>query len=170
MGAQRSGGGETAPIKAGVGAVYYSPWQNLEAIDYGAIVQSRCNHLDIAAYAFTDSKLAEAVVAFAQSGRPVRIYRDREQFEQEQKRNTRVSDMLGAMPNISVRVKASSVLMHQKAWSDGCILREGSANWSPSGEKQQDNTLTLLNDSVSIGNFEAAFEAMWNRPDNLVIQ
>ncbi len=163
------GDGGSAPAKAGVGAVYYSPWQDLEAIDYNTIVQSRCNHLDIAAYAFTDWKLAEAVVAFARSGRPVRIYRDREQFEQEQKRSVRVSEMLRTMPNIAIRVKSSSVLMHQKAWSDGCILREGSANWSPSGEKLQDNTLTFLNDPASINNFEAAFEAMWDRPGNLVV-
>ena len=60
--------------------------------------------------------------------------------------------------------------MHLKAWSDGWILREGSANWSPSGEKEQDNTLTFLSDSASVNNFEAAFEAMWDRPDNIVVQ
>jgi len=176
MGSPESGPGGnseadgSAPTNTAVGAVYYSPWQNLEAIDYSAIVHSRCNHLDIAAYSFTDMKLAQAVVVFAQSGRPVRIYRDREQFEQEQKRSTRVSAMLRTMPNIAVRVKSSYVLMHQKAWSDGCILREGSANWSPSGETQQDNTLTFLNDPASINNFEAAFEAMWNRADNVTAQ
>jgi PLD-like domain len=164
------GGAGPVPMNAGVGAVYYSPWQNLEAIDYNTIVQSRCNHLDIATYSFTDLKLAEAVVMFARSGRPVRIYRDREQFEQEQKRSTRVTDILRTMPNIAIRVKSSMILMHQKAWSDGCILREGSANWSPSGERQQDNTLTFLNDPASINNFEAAFEAMWARSDNLMVQ
>lgn len=161
-------GGGPEP-KGGVGAVYYSPWQNLEAIDANAIADSHCNHLDIAAYAFTDWKLAEPVAAFARSGRPVRIYRDREQYEQEQKRSSRVSEILRA-PNIAIRVKNSSVLMHLKAWSDGCILREGSANWSPSGEKEQDNTLTFLSDSASVNNFEAAFEAMWDRPDNIVVQ
>jgi len=33
-------------------------------------------------------------------------------------------------------VKHSSDLMHLKEWSDGSRLREGSANWSPSGEKR----------------------------------
>lgn len=168
--AKDAAGGEVAPMKAGVGDVYYSPWQNLEAIDYNTIIESHCNHLDIAAYAFTDFKLSEAVVAFARSGRPVRIYRDRGQFEQEQRRNTRVTDLLRTMSNIQVRVKSSSILMHQKAWSDGCIVREGSANWSPSGEKEQDNTLTLLADPASINNFESAFEAMWDRSDNLIVQ
>jgi hypothetical protein len=166
---QESGAEEASSVKGGVGAVYYSPWQNLEALDYNAIVGSRCNHLDIAAYALTDWKVAEAIVRFAESGRPVRIYRDREQYEDEEKRNSRVIDML-RVPNISIRVKNSRVLMHQKSWSDGCILREGSANMSPGGLKQQDNTLTFLTDQASVNNFEAAFEAMWNRPDNIVVQ
>jgi phosphatidylserine/phosphatidylglycerophosphate/cardiolipin synthase-like enzyme len=153
----------------GVGAVYFSPWQNLEQVDYNAIAHSRCDHLDIAAYSFTDWELAQAVVLFAQSGRQVRIYRDYEQYQEEGKRGSRVADML-RVPNISIRVKHSSVLMHQKAWSDGCILREGSANWSPSGEKSQDNTLTFLTDPPSVINFEHAFEAMWSRRDNIVVQ
>lgn len=162
--------GGSAPLSAGVGAVYYSPWQNLEEIDVNAIAHSRCNHLDIAAYVLTDTKLVAAIIAFAQSERQVRIYRDREQFEEEQKRRTRGIAMLRSVPNIRVRVKSSYVPMHQKAWSDGCILREGSSNFSPSGEALQDNTLTLLNDPASINNFEAAFDAMWGRSDNLVIQ
>lgn len=151
------------------GAVYYSPWQNLETIDADAILDSRCSHLDIAMYAFTDWKLAEAVAAFARSGRPVRIYRDREQYEQEVRRHDRALQILDA-PNISIKVKRSTVLMHIKAWSDGCILREGSANWSPGGEKQQDNTLVFLDDKASVHNFEADFNAMWNRSNNIVVQ
>jgi hypothetical protein len=72
--------------------------------------------------------------------------------------------------NIQIRVKASTVLMHVKSWSDGCIVRDGSANWSPSGEKQQDNTLTLTSDSTAVQNFETEFSTMWNRTDNTIIQ
>jgi phosphatidylserine/phosphatidylglycerophosphate/cardiolipin synthase-like enzyme len=162
--------GSPAPVSGGgVSAVYYSPWQNLEEIDYNAIVSSRCNHLDIAIYSFTDWKLAQAAVICARSGRLVRIYRDYEQYEQEQKRGLQVAHML-KRPNISVRLKSSTVLMHMKAWSDGCILREGSANWSPSGEKQQDNSLAFINDRASVASFERAFEAMWIRNSNIIIQ
>jgi hypothetical protein len=179
-------GSVAAPPTKGEGgtpAVYMSPWQNLEAIDYNAIVSSRCNHLDLAEYAFTDTTLAKAVAKFAQSGRPVRIYRDYGQFAEEQKREpiqkqkyeqgiTRDPPvgMILNVPHISIRVKNSSVLMHLKAWSDGCILREGSANWSPSGEKMQQNTLTLLNDYRSVTDFEKVFEAMWSDRNNIVVQ
>jgi hypothetical protein len=155
-------------------AIYYAPWQNLEAIDFDEIAnESRnpnCSHLDLAMYSFTDWQLAKAIVLFANTGRIVRIYRDREQFEQESNRGNRVAQVFKGNPNILIRVKGSRTLMHMKAWSDGCVLREGSANWSPSGEKQQDNTLSLTTDIKSIQNYEAGFRAIWNRADNEVIQ
>lgn len=155
-------------------AIYYAPWQNLEAIDGNEIVNDsrnlNCSHLDLAMYSFTDWQLAKAIVLFANSGRLVRIYRDREQYEQETNRGNRVAQMFQGNPNILIRVKGSRTLMHLKAWSDGCLLREGSANWSPSGEKQQDNTLTLTTDIKSIHNYEAGFRAIWDRADNEVIQ
>jgi hypothetical protein len=152
------------------GAIHYSPWENLEHIDIKVIESSRCRHLDIAAYSFTDQEIARAVVAFANSGRKVRIYRDREQYEQESRRNSYVATLFHGNPNISIRVKGSKELMHIKGFTDLCLVREGSANWSPSGEKSQDNTLTLSTDKKSVADFEAVFEAMWARSNNIVIQ
>jgi phosphatidylserine/phosphatidylglycerophosphate/cardiolipin synthase-like enzyme len=152
------------------GAAHYSPGENLEALDSANIVNSKCDHLDLAMYSFTDWKLADAVTTFANRGHRVRIYRDREQYEQEAKRNNRVIAMFRGNRNISIRVKASSVLMHVKSWSDGCQLRDGSANWSPSGEKDQDNTLVLTSNPNAIAVFETKFDQMWGRPDNLQVQ
>jgi phosphatidylserine/phosphatidylglycerophosphate/cardiolipin synthase-like enzyme len=152
------------------GAVHYGPGENLEVVDVAAIVNSRCDHLDIAMYSFTDWELAQAVTRFAAKGRRVRIYRDRDQYEQESRRSSYVANLFHGNRNIAIRVKGSMILMHDKAWSDGCMLREGSANWSPSGEIKQDNTLTLTADSDTIRAFETNFQAMWARPDNEVIQ
>ena len=152
------------------GAVHYSPFENLEAIDSATILNSRCDHLDIAAYSFTDHLLAQAVTEYANRGHRVRIYRDKDQYSQEESRNNFVAQQFAGNRNIAIRVKGSRTLMHLKAYSDGCVLREGSANWSPSGEKQQDNTLTLTSDVNAIRAFEADFESMWNRPDNRIIQ
>jgi hypothetical protein len=164
----------SAPLAAAagdVGASHYSPGENLEALDAAEILRkSNCDHLDIAMYSFTDWELAEAVSEFASQGHQVRIYRDHDQYAQEAKRNSRVITMFRSNRNISIRVKSSSVLMHVKSWSDGCVLRDGSANWSPSGEKQQDNTLTLTADPAAVVAFEAKFNQMWSRPDNLRIQ
>ncbi|MGI4831357.1 MAG: phospholipase D-like domain-containing protein [Janthinobacterium lividum] len=41
---------------------------------------------------------------------------------------------------IEVRVKGARDLMHLKSYAvDGRLLRSGSANWSPTGLKRQDN-------------------------------
>jgi hypothetical protein len=60
--------------------------------------------------------------------------------------------------------------MHLKAWSDGEVLREGSANWSPAALKRQDNNLRFSRDPNEVKAFEADFETMWNRPSNTVVQ
>ena len=60
--------------------------------------------------------------------------------------------------------------MHLKTWSDGQVLREGSANWSPAALKRQDNNLRFSRDLNEVRAFEADFEAMWNRPSNTIVQ
>ena len=60
--------------------------------------------------------------------------------------------------------------MHLKTWSDGQVLREGSANWSPAALKRQDNNLRFSRDLNEVSTFEADFEAMWNRPSNTIVQ
>jgi hypothetical protein len=60
--------------------------------------------------------------------------------------------------------------MHLKAWSDGEVLREGSANWSPAALKRQDNNVRFSRNAEEVKTFEAGFEAMWNRPSNTIVQ
>jgi hypothetical protein len=74
--------------------------------------------------------------------------------------------------NIHIRVKppSRSDLMHLKAWSNGTVLREGSANWSPAALKRQDNNVRFTTNGDEVQSFLNTFEAMWNRPANLVIQ
>ena len=82
-------------------------------------------------------------------------------------------DLLRGVRNVQIRVKPPSrrALMHLKAYaSDGALLREGSANWSPAGLKEQDNSLIFLLDRQSINNFERDFEMLWNRPGNIRVQ
>ena len=165
-----AGYSRVAPQAIYRGAIHYSPFENLEAIDVATIEQSRCDHLDVAAFSLTDYVLAKAIVDFANRGRRVRIYRDKEQYAQEEARDNYAGTLFAGSKNISIRVKGSRTYMHLKAYSDGCVLREGSANFSPSGEKQQDNTLTLTSDQNAVRAFEADFDSMWNRPDNRIIQ
>lgn len=74
---------------------------------------------------------------------------------------------LAATPNVEVRIKHSRVLMHLKSYVvDGQTLRSGSANFSASALKHQDNDLVLTHDAASVRRFELDFNQLWSRPDN----
>lgn|GEM_PF-1998660 len=153
---------------------HFSPAENLEQLDLARLDQARST-IDIAMYAFTDAYLAQRLRAVAARGVKVRLYRDRSQYEQEQNNardhnDTAATDQLRGEPNIEVRIKADCGrnIMHLKAYLvDGKLLRDGSANWSPSGLKSQDNNAHFTNDPAQVRAFQQDFEAMWQRPDNL---
>ena len=57
-----------------------------------------------------------------------------------------------------------------KCWSDGKVLRDGSANWSPAGLKHQDNDVNFTTDPQEVQEFNRNFEQMWNRSTNVRVQ
>jgi phosphatidylserine/phosphatidylglycerophosphate/cardiolipin synthase-like enzyme len=128
-------------------------------------------------YAFTDQALAHLLIQEADRGTVVELYRDGEQYENEERNAAKYRDrsnteLLRGHRNIHIRVKPlwRSDLMHLKAWSDGILLREGSANWSPAALKGQDNNVRFTTNAEEIRSFVNAFEAIWRRPANVVIQ
>lgn len=151
-------------------AEHFSPAENLERADIEALDRAR-RTIDIAIYAFTDQYIARELIELANRGVRIRLYRDREQWEQEQSRRNSTTEMLAGNKNIEIRVKQSKTLMHLKAYViDGALLREGSANWSPAGLKRQDNNARYTADRVAVQSFRDEFEEMWARPSNEVIQ
>ena len=154
---------------------HFSPAEDLERIDVDRLDHAK-NSLDIAMYAFTDRYLAEELKRLAGRGVKIRIYRDQEQYEQEQRTATKhendsTTSMLTGEPNVQIRVKGHRELMHLKAYLvDGALLRDGSANWSPSGENRQDNNAHFTADPAQVNAFRHDFEEIWSRADNLVVQ
>jgi phosphatidylserine/phosphatidylglycerophosphate/cardiolipin synthase-like enzyme len=159
---------------AGAGQ-HYSPSENLEQFDRERL-DSAQRTVDIAMYAFTDRYLAEELVKLARRGVQIRLYRDREQYEEEQHNSGQrnrgtTTEMLRGQHGIQIRVKESRELMHLKAYViDGSLLRDGSANWSPSGLKRQDNNAHFTPDPAQVGAFRQIFEQMWERADNERVQ
>jgi len=158
----------------GTAAEHFSPTENLEQIDRDHLLHAR-KSIDIAMYAFTDLYLAQAIVERARDGVQVRIYRDNDQYNQEQRRSSgrreSTTNLLGGERNIQIRVKGSRELMHLKAYLiDGRELRTGSANWSPSGEKRQDNNAHFTTDPQQVKAFQNTFEEMWQRPNNQLVR
>jgi len=154
---------------------HYSPSENLEQFDRERL-DSAQRTVDIAMYAFTDRYLAEELVKLARRGVQIRLYRDREQYEEEQHNSWQrnggtTTEMLRGQHGIQIRVKGSRELMHLKAYViDGSLLRDGSANWSPSGLKRQDNNAHFTTVPAQVGAFRQIFEQMWNRTDNEQVQ
>lgn len=151
-------------------AEHFSPAENLEQLDIEALDHAR-RTIDIAIYAFTDQYIARELIEVANRGVHIRLYRDREQWEQEQSRQNSTAEMLAGNANIEIRVKRSKTLMHLKTnFVDDALLRAGSANWSPTGLKRQDNNARYTPDQTAIQSFDRDFEEMWNRLGNEVIQ
>lgn len=170
---------KSAPIEA----VHFAPSENLERIEIGELraaaqrLHGTQTPLDIAMYAFTDRAIAEVLIEEADAGTLVRVYRDGEQYEFEEGGAERhggssVTSMFHGHNNIRVRVKSASRidLMHLKCWSDGHLLRDGSANWSTAGLKRQDNDLRFTTDPQEVKEFNREFEQLWNRPTNIRIR
>lgn len=71
-------GSAPAPAQSpGHHALYYTPEVNPERVDVPLLTKAR-GHIDAACYSFTDKPTAEALLAAANRGVKVRIYRDQE--------------------------------------------------------------------------------------------
>jgi phosphatidylserine/phosphatidylglycerophosphate/cardiolipin synthase-like enzyme len=130
--------------------------------------------IDFAAYSLTHPAIISALLARAQAGVIIRLYLDRSELEAEARGNPALAQSpLSALlnvPNITIKVKDSIILMHMKSYLlDGLTLRDGSANFSPLGEAEQDNSHIITDDFDAVNNFVNKFSSMWARPDNLSV-
>jgi phosphatidylserine/phosphatidylglycerophosphate/cardiolipin synthase-like enzyme len=153
---------------------YYSPAVDLENIDVQLLNQAT-NSVYMSEYALTDEKIADQLVKLANRHVNLYIYRDLRQYDGEVAKTNNQMVKFKGNPYIHIKVKHSSVLAHLKAYVvdyglEGQVLREGSANWSESGEQKQDNSLIIIRDKAAIETFYKNYQQIWNRFDNTVIQ
>ena len=86
--APQTGATSAAAVSPSVGGnaareeTHYSPFENLEALDYRALGGAK-HRIDIAMYAMTDRYLASELIGLADRGVAIRIYRDGEQWQAE---------------------------------------------------------------------------------------
>ena len=92
----------------------YSPADNLERSEL-ARLDTATRTIDIAMYSFTDRYLAEELAALAGKGVRIRVYRDREQFTQENQWGTGTATAIMLAAGVEIRVKGGRDLMHLKA-------------------------------------------------------
>lgn len=147
-------------------AVHYAPAENLERIDVGLIDHAE-KEIDFAAYVLTDWPVIQALTRAADRGVLVSIYLDGGQLANQAP--SAVFDALKHAPGVEIRIKPKDgALMHFKAYQiDGRMLRTGSANFSASGLKRQDNDLVLIDNAAAAAAFKRNFEAIWTTGDPL---
>ena len=150
----------------GLAEVHYAPAADLEGIDRALIGEAR-HSIDVAAYLLTDYPVVEALAAAAARGVQVRVYLDGGQDAAGPRFEERLRGRRGAA-SIQIRRKPpGDDIMHLKSYAvDGRLLRSGSANFTYSGLKREDNDLVVIRDPAAVAAFERAFEAMWRRAGN----
>lgn len=142
----------TLPCSAADIRQHYAPIENLEHIDVG-LLGSATNSIDIAAYVLTDRPVIDALHAAKERGVAVRLLLDPSQRHDL----ARLGDLLE-----EARKKRRGPIMHLKAYAiDGRVLRTGSANFTASGLKQQNNDLLVIDDAGAAERFGAEFERVW---------
>jgi phosphatidylserine/phosphatidylglycerophosphate/cardiolipin synthase-like enzyme len=145
--------GFTAPAWAGAAEVYYAPGTRLDAVDVKLIDDAETS-IDMAAYVLTDREVIRALCDAEERGVKVRVVMD-------PREPVASIDELGPLA-ASIRFKRGGPLMHLKAYAiDGQTLRTGSANFSYSGEREQDNDVVVLRDPAAAVRFSAQFERIW---------
>ena len=143
--------------------VHYAPAENLEALDVAALDRAT-RTIDMAAYTLTDYPVIEALGRAARRGVAVRILVDRAQLETRPESPPLIA--LQDVAGVSLKVKRGRIYMHLKAYQiDGRWLRTGSANFSASGLKQQDNDWILIDNAGAATRFAADFERMFGEAD-----
>ena len=89
---------------------------NLERSEL-AQLETATRTVDVAMYSFTDRELAKELVGLVRRGVRVRVYRDREQFQQEaQWSGVNTTEILLA-GGVEVRAKGGRDLMHLKSYA-----------------------------------------------------
>ncbi len=147
--------------------ILYTPSPEALHADPELIGKAR-HRIDMAAYVLTDRTIMAALAAAGRRGVAVRIYLDRAFTTRGQnKTEDAFADLAGA-PNVTLRFKAREAgMMHLKAYAvDDRYLRTGSANFSYSGGRYQDNDVVIFDSPAHAAGFESLFETMWKRADN----
>lgn len=146
------------PSRASEVEIHYAPAENLEHVDLGVLGKARTS-IDFAAFILTDYAIVDALKDARRRGVKVRIVLDGSQSS--------AFERLADIGDV-VRVKESKPIMHLKSYLvDGAILRTGSANFSASGLKKQDNDLVISRDKDLIASFSERFAVIYDRASPL---
>ena len=151
---------------ANAAELHYAPIENLERLDVQQLNGAR-KTIDMAAYVLTDRPIIGALLAAAYRGVRIRLYVDGGQAGSDVMTPDGTLGQLYAAPHVTVKQKKTAKpIMHLKSYCiDGRVFRTGSANFTASGLKQQDNDLMLFEDPRLCSDFAINFDQVWEGKD-----
>ena len=149
------------------GRIYYGPAPGFDQIDIQLINRAR-QRIDFALYSISNAGVIEALSDAAKRGVKLRIYIEPSQRGMFDSKLPPAFATLLRHPNVQAKFKAAEHdLMHFKTYHvDGRVLRSGTANFTTSALRRQDNDIVIYESPQAVAAFISVFEKMWARSDN----
>ena len=115
--------------------------------------------LDICVFTIADDRLTDAILECHARGVQVRVVSDNDQQHDSGSDIARLRDR-----GVPVRLDDAPYHMHHKfALVDGCVLANGSFNWTRSATEKNDENLVVTDDANLVRVFGLQFEKLWQQ-------
>ena len=146
---------EAAPV---VSSAYFSPGDTClrRLCD---LMRGCRDTLDICVFTIADDRLTEAILDCHARGVQVRVVSDNDKQHDSGSDIARLRDR-----GVPVRLDDAPYHMHHKfALFDGCLLANGSFNWTRSATTNNDENLVVTDDANLVRVFGLQFEKLWQQ-------
>ena len=146
---------EAAPV---VSSAYFSPGDScLRRL--GDLMRGCKATLDICVFTIADDRLTDAILECHARGVQVRVVSDNDKQHDSGSDIARLRDR-----GVPVRLDDAPYHMHHKfALVDGCVLANGSFNWTRSATEKNDENLVVTDDANLVRVFGLQFEKLWQQ-------
>lgn len=129
-----------------------------------SIMQAAKKTLDVAIYSFTDTDIANALIAAKERGVTVRVISDRESSGGKYQKSLLQSLKTNGIP---VKINTHVDLMHLKVTiADKAVVTTGSFNYTKTAEQYNDEVFVVLRSAKAGQDFDTEFSSMWNDSGN----
>jgi phosphatidylserine/phosphatidylglycerophosphate/cardiolipin synthase-like enzyme len=146
---------EAAPV---VSSAYFSPGDTcLRRL--GDLMRGCKATLDVCVFTIADDRLTDAILECHARGVQVRVVSDDDKQHDSGSDIQRLRDH-----DVPVRLDDAPYHMHHKfALFDGCLLANGSFNWTRSATHNNDENLVVTDDANLVRVFGLQFEKLWQQ-------
>ena len=115
--------------------------------------------LDICVFTIADDRLTDAILECHARGVQVRVVSDNDKQHDSGSDIARLRDR-----GVPVRLDDAPYHMHHKfALVDGCVLANGSFNWTRSATEKNDENLVVTDDANLVRVFGLQFDKLWHQ-------